>query len=279
MMALEDTDIRPDARMLPRLIEHAESIGDWSRFEQLREWLAEAQTPRASSPRKLPAQDDLTEENYQNAEPDETIVTVSLPFRPEIRNRFYDRGEADICGLTRWRPWMLYEVLGRPQYVWEVDQLCTAVGFPIGSAVELLSDLPPRSPFGLDLRDGRRPEDVTDVLRRMAYGELTFRDASVVLGSRGLSKVRPHQRACSVVIRHARMYANFRRMAIMDQHHGESWLIEAVLREFAGAKPGWGLQIHVAGSQAQVAERLEAVVKPVYGGLSSRGCPIVLVWR
>lgn len=281
-MALDD-EIRPDLRMLPRLIEVAEEIGDWPRVEQLREWLADA---NAEPARGKPVSDNTpdeatadrpTEEDCQRADPDETIITVSLGCLPQdIRYRLYDYLVTDLSQLSCWHPRLLNKILSVHQ-VRVVDRVCAAIGFPIGSAVDLLRELPARSPFGLDLRDGRRPEDVTDVLRRLAYGELTFRDASVVLGSRGLAKVRPHQRACSVVQRHAKMFASYRRMALMDQHHGESWLIDAGLREFSGAKPGWGLWIKVSATEERVKQILDAVPKPVYGGIASRGCPMVLI--
>lgn len=272
MMALDD-DIRPDVRMLPRLIEVAEESGDWSRAEQLREWLQEA---NAKKQKPAIPEVEIDYEDFEQADAD-GIVTVSLgSFSEDIRYRLYDREVIDLSQLTCWTMRLLLKIL-TPRQASTVDDVCTGVGFPIGSSVELLRELPPKSPFGLDLRDGRLPSDVTDVLRRAAYGEITFRDGSVELGSRMHSKIRPHQRMCSAVIRHAKTYANFRRMALMDQHHGESWLIDTGLREFPGAKPGWGLWVKVAESEQRVKQILDAVPKPVYGGIASRGCPIVLI--
>lgn len=275
MMATDD-EIRPDVRMLPRLIEVAEESGRWEHAQKLRDWLAEAQQKEADE--SVSDVDELTEADYQNAEPDETIITTSLDCFPrDIRFRLYDREVTDPSQLTKWRPRFLTAIGLSAEQIRVVNRFNDAIGFTVGSDVELLAEVPPKSPFGIDLRDGRTAEDCLSILRRMARGELTFRDASVELGSRGLSKVRPHQRACSLVIRHSRAYANEFRMAILEKHHDEGWLIDAGLKEFPGAKPGWGLWLKVAESENRVKQILDAVPKPVYGGMASRGCPIILI--
>lgn len=285
-----DAENRPNVRQLPAMIELAEQRGDMAHAQMLRGWLAEANAKKQPAPSlrklaaqerhkitRLPAQEYLTEEDCQNAAPDETIITTSLDcYSRDIRFRLYDREVTDISQLTRWRQRFLPAIGLSANQIKIVNRFQDAIGFPVGSDLDLLTELPPKSPFGIDLRDGRLPADVHDIVRKLMYGEETFRSASVLLGSRGLSKVPPHQRSCSVVQRHARMAANYRRMAIIDQHPGEAWLVSVSLREFHGCKPNWGLALKVLSRDDALA-RLEAVAeKPVYQGISSRGCPIIL---
>lgn len=278
MMALEEeTEIRPDARMLPRLIEAARDRGDWEHAVKLQGWLDEAKAPRAISPRKLPAQE-LSEEDYQNADPDETIVTTSLGcYRRDIRFRLFDREVTDPSQLTNWRQRFLPAIGLSAEQIRVVNRFQDSIGFSIGSDVDLLRDVPPKSPFGIDLRDGRLPSDVHDILRRLAQGETTFRDASVELGSGPLARVRPHQRCCSIVQRHAQLYANECRLAFQDQFSGQNWWVECKLREFPRAKPAFGLQVRLATTLAAVKDSLHLCPKPVYGGVSWRGIPMALI--
>ncbi|MDE2103818.1 MAG: hypothetical protein KGL39_41655 [Patescibacteria group bacterium] len=224
------------------------------------------------------------EEDSRDEDIDDSPVVCGLPFSARINRRLQDRGVFEVDDLATWTYRLLGKVM-RWQDVLAVQSVLGAMGLlVVGTADELLSELPGRSQYAADVRQGVLPDEARAIVRKIAYGELTVRQASVELGSRELAGDygHPHQRAGSRLDRalQEEECAQDWLDAFIKQGHGEGWCESASLERISVRKRPWALKLVARCPVDEAMKRLGNVkkLKEVQTGHTSyswRGCRVV----
>lgn len=277
-MAIEDDRIE----RLRTMIEIAERKGeaDDPRTDRLKAELAEAL--RGEYPRDDADDDDdqiIRPECARQIPTDETNevraerpVFTGLPFADRIKRRLQDYGAFEIGQLSAWNARLLRLALG-PRDAQLVREAMARLGMSdlLASDREQLSELPPKTPFAIDVRDGRTVQDIQKIARGLARRELTQRTASTEAG--GKEHAGWHQRICSLFDRGSEIFAPEFESAMRDDNKTAPWFVDVSIARVPNARRRvWGLKLTTRWSTERTDADLDRRDREKYGS----GCMATL---
>jgi hypothetical protein len=205
-------------------------------------------------------------------------IVAGLPFSRRINRLLQDYGVFEVEHLERWTGRLLGRIL-KWNDVLAVRSVLSAIGLGtlLGSALEVYADVPPKSPFALDVRDGRSVAECLEILEELAYGRETQRSGSILAGGNELAECRAHQRICSMLDRLTEFYAPMCARAIVEQFG--DYIASASVNRIKASKRPWIVRTIIRKPVDEVAKvlKLADISDPV--GHTFRGCRITLLYE